>query len=115
MEASMLYVDLFDSRAIAMFAYDLVAKSLLIRFKTGEVYIYQGVPREIFDRFRQARSKGQFFHSTIRDRFVSRRLAAGEIAAIARMHRHAGGFGVPASVRVDIAALERPWKAAIFF
>jgi hypothetical protein len=115
MEAGMLYVDLFDSRAIAMFAYDVVAKSLLIRFKTGEVYVYQGVPREIFDRFREARSKGQFFHSAIRDRFVSRRLAAGEIAAIARVHGHTGAFGVPASVRVDIATLERPWKAAIFF
>lgn len=111
----MLYVDLFDSRAIAMFAYDPVAKSLLIRFKTGEVYVYQGVPREIFERFRQARSKGQFFASAIRDRFVSRRLAAGEIAAIARGHGPTAGFGVPASVRVDIAALERPWKAAIFF
>jgi hypothetical protein len=115
MEAGMLCVDLFDSRAIAMFAYDLVAKSLLIRFKTGELYVYQDVPREIFDRFRQARSKGQFFQSAIRNRFVPRRLGAGEIAAIARMHGHTGSFGVPASARVDIAALERPWKAAIFF
>ncbi len=111
----MLCVDLFDSRAIAMFAYDLGAKSLLIRFQSGEVYVYQGVPREIFDRFRQARSKGQFFHCAIRDRFVSRRLAAGEIAAIARLHGHTGAFAAPAGGRVDIAALERPWKAALFF
>ena len=86
----MLYVDLFDSRAIHMFAYDLDARRLLIRFKNGDVYAYQDVPREVFERFRQARSKGQFFRSTLRDRFVSHRLSAREVAAIARIPGAAG-------------------------
>lgn len=111
----MLYVDLFDSRAIHMFAYDLDARRLLIRFKNGDVYAYQDVPREVFERFRQARSKGQFFRSTLRDRFVSHRLSAREVAAIARIPGGGGAFAAPANVRVDIAALERSWKASIFF
>ncbi len=111
----MLYVDLFDSKAIAMFAYDLEARSLLVGFKTGGVYAYQDVPRAIFDRFRQAQSKGQFFQSTIRDRFVARRLSQSEAAAVARLHAHAADCAPPAVVRVDIATLERPWKAAVFF
>jgi len=107
-------VDLFDSKAIAMFAYDLEAQSLLIGFKTGGIYAYQDVPRAIFDRFRQARSKGQFFQSTIRDRFAARRLSPSEIAAVARLHAH-GGDCAAAIVRVDIAALERAWQAGVFF
>jgi len=110
----MLYVDLFDSRAIAMFAYDLDARRLLIRFKSGDTYAFQHVPRELFERFRQARSKGQFFQSAVRDRFVSRRLSAREAAALARAPGRVTLDGA-ASVRVDIAALERPWKASIFF
>jgi hypothetical protein len=110
----MLYVDLFDSRAIAMFAYDLDAHRLLIRFKSGDMYAYQNVPREIFERFRQAPSKGQFYRSAVRDRFVARRLSAREAGAIARVPGR--GLADPgAGVRVDIAALERPWKASIFF
>jgi len=109
----MLYVDLFDSRAIALFAYDLEARRLLIRFKTGKTYAYQHVPREIFERFRQARSKGEFFQSTVRDRFVSRRLSAGEVAAIAHAPGRCGGCDAPPNARVDIAALS--WKASIFF
>jgi len=111
----MLYVDLFDSRAVAMFAYDLEARRLLIRFKSGDMYAYQEVPREVFERFRQARSKGQFFRSTLRDRFASRRLTAREAAAIACVPGRGGVFDAPANVRVDIAALERSWKASIFF
>ena len=111
----MLYVDLFESQAIAMFAYDLNAKSLLIHFKTGGVYLYQAVPRAVFDGFREAPSKGQFFQSTIRDRYAARRLSPSEVAAVERRHGRAEASGVPDIVRVDIAALERPWKAGIFF
>ena len=111
----MLYVDLFESKAIAMFAYDLDAGSLLIHFKTGGVYVYQAVPRAVFDGFREAPSKGQFYQSTIRDRFAARRLAPSEVAALERLHARGGASGLADIVRVDIAALERPWKAEIFF
>jgi hypothetical protein len=114
-EVRMLYVDLFQSKAIAMFAYDLDASCLLIHFKTGGVYLYQAVPRAVFDGFRAAQSKGQFFQCAIRDRFAGRRLSPGEVAAVERLHGRAAACGVADLVRVDIAALERPWKAGIFF
>jgi hypothetical protein len=111
----MLYVDLFESQAIALFAYDLEASSLLIRFKTGEVYVYRAVPRAVFDGFRAAPSKGQFFQTAIRDRFAARRLSPSEVAAVERLHARGAASGIADIVRVDIAALERPWKAGIFF
>lgn len=111
----MLYADLFESQVIGMIAYDLDAKSLLIRFKSGEVYAYQDVPRAVFDGFRAAPSKGQYFQSAIRDRFAARRLSPNQVAAIERMYAHGGGATRPETARVDIAALEAPWKASIFF
>jgi hypothetical protein len=115
-EAAMLYVDLFDSRAIAMFAYDLESRSLLIRFKGGGgMYAYPDVPREVFEGFRQARSKGRFFGSEIRDRFAGRRLAPTEVAAIERANAGGGSPALCCPGRVDIAALETRGKTAVFF
>jgi hypothetical protein len=114
-EVHMLYVDLFESQAIAMFAYDLEASSLLIRFKSGDVYVYRAVPRAVFDGFRAAPSKGQYFQSAIRDRFAARRLSASEAAAIERLHARGAACAIADIVRVDMAALDRPWKAGIFF
>lgn len=115
LEVRMLYVDLFESKAIARFAYDLDASCLLIHFKTGEAYLYHAVPRTVFDGFRAAPSKGQFFQSAIRDRFAARRLSASEVAVVERQRGRGGASSMADIVRVDIAALGRPWKAGIFF
>jgi hypothetical protein len=111
----MLYVDLFDSKAIARFAYDPDAQRLFIDFKTGGVYAYQDVPRAVFAGFREAQSKGQFFQTAIRDRFQGRRLAPGEVAAIERRPARGTDSGMRESVRVDITALGRPGKRSVFF
>lgn len=111
----MLYVDLFDSKAIAMFAYDNDSKRLMVHFKTGGVYAYQDVPRAVFDGFRQARSKGQYFQSTIRDRFTGRRLEPGEVADVECRRAREADRSLGDVARVDIALLERPWKASVFF
>ena len=110
----MLYVDLFDSKAIARFAYDPDAQRLLIDFKTGGVYAYQDVPRAVFAGFRDAPSKGQFFQAAIRDRFPGRRLAPGEIAAIERRPARGNDAAAQAS-RVDITTLGRQDKRSVFF
>ena len=110
----MLYVDLFDSEAIAKFAYDLIARSLVIFFKSGSVYEYQGVPREIFESFRAASSKGQYFHSSIRQQFTGRALSPSEIAGF----ELASGPGARTArnvVLIEIASLERPEGAPVFF
>jgi hypothetical protein len=111
----MLYVDLFDSKAIARFAYDPDAKRLLIDFKTGGVYAYQEVPRAVFAGFRAAQSKGQFFQTAIRDRFTGRRLAPAEVAALERREARGTDSALREMGRVDITTLGRPGKRAVFF
>ena len=110
----MLHVDLFESAAIAKFAYDLSGARLVIFFKSGGVYEYRDVPWEIFEGFRAAASKGQHFQTSIRGQFAGRVLAPNEIAAI-----EAGpGPGTTRGanlVLVEIARLERVEVAPVFF
>ena len=108
----MLHVDLFESDAIAKFAYDLTAANLVIFFKSGGVYEYQNVPPEIFEAFRAAPSKGQYFQASIRAPFASRPLAPHEIAAVEAGPDPARGARV---VLVDIARLERGDATPVFF
>jgi hypothetical protein len=110
----MLYVDLFESEAIAKFAYDLNARSLVIFFKSGGVYEYQGVSREIFESFRAAPSKGQYFHASVREQFAGRALSPSEISAIGH-GPGSGAIGGANVVLVEIARLERPEAAPVFF
>ena len=111
----MLYVDLFESGAIAKFAYALGTRRLVIFFKSGSVYEYQDVPRTVFDGFRAARSKGEFFRSAIRTQFASQRLSPSEVEGIERSPGRGETGGATNVVLVDIASLERPGKAPVFF
>jgi hypothetical protein len=111
----MLYVDLFESEAIAKFAYDLGTRRLVIFFKSGGVYGYQDVPRTVFDGFRAAQSKGEFFQSAIRTQFASRRLSPSEAEGIERSPGRGGTHGATNVILVDIARLEWPGKAPVFF
>ena len=111
----MLFVDLFESEAIGKFGYDLGTRHLVIFFKSGGVYEYEDVPRTVFDGFRAAQSKGEFFQSAIRIQFASRRLSPSEVE---RIERSPGGGGTREAthvVLVDIAMLERSGKAPVFF
>jgi hypothetical protein len=111
----MLHVDLFDSEAIGKFAYDLDTLSLVIFFKSGGVYEYQSVPRAIFDGFRAAPSKGQYFHSVIRRQFAGRALSPSEVAAFEHASGPAATRGASNVVLIEIARLERPHRAPVFF
>jgi hypothetical protein len=111
----MLYVDLFESEAIAKFAYDLGTRRLVIVFKSGGVYEYQDVPRTVFDGFRAAQSKGEFFQSAIRTHFASQRLSPSEAEGIERSPGRGGTDGATNVILVDIARLEWPGKAPVFF
>lgn len=111
----MLYVDLFDSEAIAKFAYDLTAKSLVIFFKSGGVYEYPSVPREIFDGFRAASSKGQYFHSSIRQQFAGRALSPSEIAAVELIPGRSATRAASNVVLVEIASLTGSDRTRVFF
>lgn len=42
---------------------------LVIRFLTGSVYIYSGVPKEVFDALSAAESKGKFLNLEIKGKY----------------------------------------------
>ena len=63
-----------DSTAIQEIDYDEDRAKLLVRFASGEWYVYVGVPGEVHRSFREADSKGRFFQAEIRDRYPYNRL-----------------------------------------
>jgi hypothetical protein len=56
-----------ESAAIHDIDYDSERAKLLVRFTSGERYVYVGVPGEVHRSFVEADSKGRFFQSEIRD------------------------------------------------
>jgi hypothetical protein len=65
-----------DSTAISDIDYDADRAKLLVRFISGEAYVYVGVPGEVHRSFVEADSKGRFFQAEIRDRYPFNRLDA---------------------------------------
>lgn len=62
------------SSVILKYHYDEVEKALEITFVSGSVYIYRELPLKVFERFRQAQSKGIFFNKYIKPKFAFERL-----------------------------------------
>jgi lysyl-tRNA synthetase class 2 len=65
-----------DSTAISTIDYDAGRAKLMVRFLSGEAYVYVGVPGEVHRSFVEADSKGRFFQAEIRDRYPFNRLDA---------------------------------------
>lgn len=63
-----------ESTAIHEIDYDEARAKLLVRFVSGEQYVYVGVPGEVHRSFVHADSKGRFFQSEIRDRYPYNRI-----------------------------------------
>ena len=63
-----------DSTAISQIDYDADRAKLLVRFRSGQRYVYVGVPAEVGRSFVRADSKGRFFQREIRDRYPFNRL-----------------------------------------
>jgi lysyl-tRNA synthetase class 2 len=63
-----------ESAAISDIAYDVERAKLLVRFVSGERYVYVGVPGEVHRSFVGAESKGRFFQAEIRDKYPYNRL-----------------------------------------
>ena len=47
-------------------AYESPTNTLFVRFKSGAIYMYQEVPRFVYQTLRSAGSKGKFHYSAIR-------------------------------------------------
>lgn len=65
-----------ESAAISDIDYDAERAKLLVRFASGERYVYVGVPGDVHRGFVEANSKGRFFQSEIRDRYPYNRVDA---------------------------------------
>jgi hypothetical protein len=60
------------STVIRYFRYDPAKRELHVSFVTGRRYVYEDVPPDVFDAFREAFSKGTFFNHEIRDNYAYR-------------------------------------------
>jgi len=49
--------------------YDSEKKILTVTFKTGNSYIYSGVPNEVYLALQHARSPGSYFYANVRNRY----------------------------------------------
>lgn len=47
---------------------------LVVRFIGGGIYMYSGVSAELFESFKAAESKGQFFRENIKNNFTCSKL-----------------------------------------
>jgi len=60
-----LILNEYKSSNILSSVYDTDSKRLQVTFKGGRTYMYDGVPRDIFNKMRLAESQGKFFNSNI--------------------------------------------------
>jgi KTSC domain len=58
------------SKVIRAFRYEPTKAELHVEFQSGRRYVYQDVPEEMYRAMQAAFSKGVFFNTNIRDRFV---------------------------------------------
>lgn len=58
------------STAIRHVDYEAARRVLTVTFVTGRRYVYTEVPREVFESFVTAPSKGTFFNAEIRDAYA---------------------------------------------
>ncbi len=60
------------STAIRFISYDEDTERLSVTFVTGRRYVYERVPKDVFEAFLSASSRGGYFNSEIRDRYEYR-------------------------------------------
>jgi hypothetical protein len=67
-----------SSSNIVSAGYDEATRVMEVEFKTGKgtkgVYSYADVPKDIYDAFLAADSKGSFFHASIKGKYETRKL-----------------------------------------
>ena len=84
------------SSTIVSVGYDRERLEMIIEFKGGSLYVYQGVPPVIYEKFLEAGSKGSFFHVNIKPIFVFRKIKlAGESEAPSNLPKPKGEHNHP--------------------
>ena len=62
------------SSAVREIAYNAPRQELYVSFTEGREYVYYGVPSEVYERFRNAESWGQFVNKEIKRHYFYRRV-----------------------------------------
>jgi len=62
------------SSVIASYSYHERGEQLEIKFVSGIVYVYSGVPKEVYQKMRESRSKGIFFNQLIKGKYPFERM-----------------------------------------
>lgn len=65
-----------SSSNIRSVGHDPASNVLEVEFSSGQVFLYEGVPRELADQLVKADSVGRFFAQNIRTQFPAKRAEA---------------------------------------
>jgi hypothetical protein len=63
-----------ESTNIVRTEYDTETKKLVTEFKNGAKYEYEGVPHNVYTKFRMSESQGKFFTTDISKKFKYKKL-----------------------------------------
>jgi hypothetical protein len=58
-----------SSTNIRSIGYDEGSQTLEVEFTSGGIYDYAAVPKNVYQRFMAAPSKGRFFDSSVKDKY----------------------------------------------
>ena len=63
-----------DSSAIARIGYDAEAEEAYVEFHDADVYVYGGVPPDVFAALAEAESKGTFLNTVVKPCYPFRKV-----------------------------------------
>jgi len=64
----------FDSTHIKSATYEPVTQLLIVEFHSGTIYGYETVPAEVFNKWKEAPSAGNYFNRNIRNKYIHTQL-----------------------------------------
>lgn len=67
-----VFMDSIKSSFIEVVGYDDIGERLVVRLRSGNIYEYQNVPKDIYLDFKEAASKGSFYAKHIKGKFKSK-------------------------------------------
>jgi vacuolar-type H+-ATPase subunit I/STV1 len=69
-------MDSVNSSMISAVGYDHTHNysDLYVRFSSGKIYVYRGVPHDVFDELRDAFSVGEYYNENIKGKYASAKL-----------------------------------------
>ena len=69
-----VFMDSVESSFVDSVGYDELGKRLVVRFKSGSIYEYLNVHKDIYLGFMEHESKGRFYSKHIRGKYESKQL-----------------------------------------